>query len=398
MNRKIILGSVLIILILSGSIFIKLSNDNRQDLINNSEITSIEKDFVEENSELENDNGIFSDYYILAKNKLKTMTLDEKINQLFLVRYPDDKTATDIQKKYQFGGYIFFEKDFSNKSKQDVKDMINRVQDVSKIPILTAVDEEGGSVVRISTNEALVSEKFKSPSELYKEGGFALIRQDTINKSNLLSSLGLNLNLAPVVDVSTSSEDYIFERSIQEDTIVTSEYAKTVIEASKENTVSYVLKHFPGYGNNSDTHMGEVIDNRSYQSIVENDLPPFISGIESGAEAILISHNIVTNIDKDYPASLSLKIHDLLRDELKFTGIIIADNLDMEAIEDIEEATIRAIEVGNNLIITTDYQTSVTAVKNALNDKRLTESQIDNLTLRVIEWKYYKGLLYENQK
>lgn len=344
------------------------------------------------------DNGIFSQYYILANNKLKTMTLDEKIGQLFLVRYPDDNTAASVQKKYQFGGYVFFKKDFDNKTEEEVKAMINNVQDVSKIPMLTAVDEEGGTVVRISSNSNLVAEPFKSPSELYKEGGFDLITSDTIRKSTILNNLGLNLNLAPVVDVSTDSSDYIYDRTLQQNTTLTKEYAKTVIKASKNNNVSYTLKHFPGYGNNSDAHAGEVIDNRSYESIIQNDLPPFEAGIDAGAEAILVSHNIVVNIDQDNPASLSPTIHNLLRNELDFTGIIMTDDLAMGAIDDVEKATIKAILAGNDIIMVTDYETSINAVKKAINDGTISEDLVNKLAFRVLAWKYYKGLMYENQK
>lgn len=366
--------------------------------IQNVEIISLEEKDIEKIDTLLMDKGIFSDYYPLAEKKLKEMTLEEKIGQLFLVRYPNDDTASDIQKKYQFAGYIFFKKDFIDKNKTDVKNMINKVQDVSKIPMLTAVDEEGGVVVRVSSNPKLVEKPFKSPSELYNEGGFDLIKKDILNKSEILSSLGININLAPVVDVATSTTDYMYSRSLQQNTELTSEYAKTVIEASKSTNVSYVLKHFPGYGNNSDTHTGEVIDNRSYESIITNDLPPFEIGIKEGAEAVLVSHNVVVNIDKDNPASLSPKINALLREELEFYGVIITDDLEMGAISDVANATIRAIQAGNDLIITTDYEASLNAVKNALDNGILTENQIDKAAQRIIAWKYYKGLIDESQK
>ena len=249
------------------------------------------------------DNGIFKDFYIFAAKKLKTMSLDEKIAQLLLVRYPDTNPVETLE-KYQFGGYVFFEKDFRDKTKPEVKEMINNLQNVSKVPILTAVDEEGGTVVRVSSNPNLASSKFESPRDLYLSGGFEKIRQDTINKSLLLSELGLNLNLAPVVDVSTNSSDYMYKRTLGENTELTSTYAKTVISTSKGLGVSYTLKHFPGYGNNSDTHTGQSIDNRSYDDIVKNDLPPFEAGINEGAEAVLVSHNTVTNIDSTNIVSL----------------------------------------------------------------------------------------------
>ncbi|MBO5414915.1 MAG: beta-hexosaminidase [Bacilli bacterium] len=339
------------------------------------------------------DNGIFSQYYVLANKKLEKMTLDEKISQLLLVRYPDINQKA-ILEKYQFGGYLFFAKDFKNKTKEEVINMMKELQEVSKVPILTAVDEEGGTVVRVSSNPKLRSERFKSSQVLYKEGGLELIKNDTIEKSNLLNSLGINLNLAPVVDVSTNPDDYMYNRSLGQNTEITSNYAKTVIEASKGLNVSYTLKHFPGYGNNSDTHTNSSVDNRSYEDIVNNDLPPFKSGIQVGAESILVSHNIVNSIDGDNPASLSSSIHNLLRNELSFTGIIITDDLAMGATSSIENATLKAVLAGNDLIITTDYEDSFNQIKNSINDGTISEELIDKLAFRIIAWKYYKGLLF----
>lgn len=343
------------------------------------------------------DKGLFSNFYILAKDKVAKMTLDEKIGQLFLVRYPDTNAIEDL-KTYQFGGYIFFGKDFKNKTTEQVQNMMSSLQKVAKIPILTAVDEEGGSVVRVSSNPNLASEQFKSSQDLYNEGGFNLIKEDTEKKSKLLNNLGLNLNLAPVVDVSTDPDDYMYARTLGKNTDLTSTYAKTVIEASKGTGVSYTLKHFPGYGNNEDTHNGSVIDNRSYDSILNNDLPPFKAGIDADAEAILVSHNTVTNIDDSTPASLSPSIHNLLRNDLSFTGIIMTDDLAMGATSNIPNAAIKAILAGNDLIITTDYQRDIASIKSAVEDGTISEALIDKLAFRVIAWKYYKGLMFEVYK
>lgn len=342
------------------------------------------------------DNGIFSDFYILANNKLKNMTLDEKIGQLLLVRYPDtDREALSAIQKYNFGGYVFFERDFRDKTEQEVKNRNNNLQSTSKIPLLTAVDEEGGKVVRISSNPNLAPEKFKSSRELYLTGGFELIKQDTINKSNLLKKLGINVNLAPVVDVSTNPSDYMYERSLGEDTAKTSTYAKTVIEASKGTGVSYTLKHFPGYGNNQDTHYGSNVDTRSYDDILRNDLPPFKAGIESKAEAVLVSHNIVDSIDSQNPASLSPSVHNLLRNELAFTGIIITDDLAMGAVSTLDDVAVKAVLAGNDILITTDYEKSFNSIKTAVESGTIDENLINKLAFRVLAWKYYKGLMFD---
>ena len=342
-------------------------------------------------------NGIFGPFYEKAQNKLNSMTLDEKINQIFLFRF-DDENVDTIMKNYQPGGFVFYAKDFENKTQADVKNMIETVQKNSKIPLLTAVDEEGGKVIRVSANPKLVTEPFKASSELYDEGGFNLIRQDTIFKSAVLKNLGLNLNLAPVVDVVSSPNAYMYERSLKQDTQKTSEYAQTVIEASKNTGVSYTLKHFPGYGNNSDTHLAEAIDTRTLEDLKKDDFPPFESGIQSGAEAVLVSHNVLTTIDADHPASLSKSIHNLLRNDLHFSGIIIADDLSMNALSKEKDKAVSALLAGNDLLITSDYEESVQEIKNALNNKSLSETSINNAALRVLAWKYYKGLIVENEK
>lgn len=342
------------------------------------------------------DNGIFSNYYILANNKLKTLSLDEKIAQLLLVRYPAN--AVEVLKKYQFGGYVFFEKDFKDKTEEEVKSMMAELQEVSKIPLLTAVDEEGGKVVRISSNKNLREEPFKSSKELYKDGGMERIKLDTIEKSKLLNTLGLNVNLAPVVDVSTDSSDYMYPRALGEDTKTTADYAKTVINASKKTGVSYTLKHFPGYGNNKDTHQGSVTDNRTYDELLKNDIPPFEAGIKEEAEAVLVSHNTVTSIDPNNPASLSPSVHNLLRNKLGFTGIIMTDDLDMGATSSIDNAVVKALLAGNDIVITTDYEEDMRAIKNAVYNNTIDENLIDKLAFRVLSWKYYKGLMFENHK
>lgn len=338
------------------------------------------------------DKGLFKNYYKKAYQKLKKMSQSEKISQILLVRYPEEN-QTEIIKKYQFGGYLFFAKDFKDKTKEDVIKMIADSNKVSKIPILTAVDEEGGIVVRVSRNKNLRSEAFSSPSELYKSGGFEKIKEDTIEKSNLLKSLNINLNLAPVVDVSTSPSDYMYKRSLQEDAKTTAKFSSIVIETSKESGVSYTLKHFPGYGNNIDTHSGSSIDTRTKEEIENNDILPFKSGIKSKAEAILFSHNIVTSMDKNNPASLSKTLHDYLRNDLNFSGVIITDDLDMGAVKNIENKNVLSLLAGNDLLISTDYEESIKEIRNAINNNTLDQETLDEHVLRVLAWKYYKGLL-----
>lgn len=376
---------------------IKIKSVTKTDSEKKNDATSEGKNDTNGIPENWQDNGIFKQYYTLAYEKLGKMSTSEKIGQLILARYDKDKALENLN-KYYLGGYVFFESDFKGKSEVEVKKMIQDLQNTAKTPLLTAVDEEGGKVVRVSSNSSLVQEKFKSPQELYKNGGFEAIKADTINKSKVLKNLGLNLNFAPVVDVATNSSSYMYDRTIGLDTKGTSEYAKTVIEASIGTGVSYTLKHFPGYGDAIDSHSNITTIDTTYDEVVNQFLPPFQAGIDAKAEAVMVNHNIYDRIDNANPASLSPGIHNMLRDRLSFKGIIITDNLDMGAVANINDATVKAILAGNDMIITTDYQGSFNAIQDALKNGTLSEDTIDKLAFRVLAWKYYKGLMFENQK
>lgn len=336
------------------------------------------------------DKSAFSVFYKQAAKKLDKMTLKEKVGQVLLVGAPE-KNQAELLKDNPYSGYILYKRDFQDKSTSQVKSKIRTLQNASKIPLLIAVDEEGGTVVRVGSNPKLIDNEFKSPQELYKAGGMDAIKQDTIDKSKILNNLGINLNLAPVVDVATDPNAYIYYRTIGENTNITSEYARTVINASKGTGVSYTLKHFPGYGDNVDTHQSESVDDRTFDDIRDNDLPPFIAGTKAGAEAVLVSHNIIKSIDPSEPASLSASVHNLLRNTVGFSGISITDDLSMKAIKD-DEPLVKALLAGNDLLIVTDSTNSIDQIVNAVRDGKLDEKVVDKAALRVIAWKYYKGL------
>ena len=357
------------------------------------EETNKENDDMKENkNNILNDNGIFSNYYEQALEKLKAMSLDEKIAQVLLVRVPKDN-GIEVLSQYQFGGYLLFARDTMNTTKEDFINKIRAYQNVSKIPLIVAVDEEGGSVNRISINPNLVEEPFRSSADLYREGGLDLIDEDTRRKNSILEELGINFNLAPVVDIA-SENSFIYKRTLGTDLDVLNEYVKRTINISKESKVSYCLKHFPGYGDNVDTHTGMAEDFRYLNELEIKDLIPFKTGIENGAEAILVNHNILVNIDNSSPASLSMVIHNILRNNLGFTGIIVTDDLYMDAIKNYyDRPVIRALEAGNDLIITNDYGSGINEIKDAINNNSFDINILDKAVLRVLSWKYYKGLI-----
>lgn len=331
------------------------------------------------------------------EHRLAYMTTAEKVGQLFFVRVPAEQVLEDIN-TYHLGGYILFGRDTKNKTANDLIQTIATWQDTASIPLLIGVDEEGGTVVRISSNTNLRTEKFKSPQKLLSAGGLDAVAADTHEKNLLLKALGINVNLAPVADISSDSQDFIYPRTAGLDAAGTSDYVSTVTAQMTADNMGSVLKHFPGYGNNVDTHTGIAIDQRSVETFETADLLPFRAGIAAGGghTAVLVSHNIITAVDEQLPASLSPAVHTWLRNQLDFNGVVMTDDLAMDAVAAYAEngdVARLAIEAGNDLIITTDYRTQIPKILEAIEAGSLSMETINNACRRVLTWKQSLGLL-----
>ena len=339
--------------------------------------------------EAKNTKSIFEKYDKRAREILKGMTLEEKVGQMFLVRCPDENQLTLI-KDYAPGGFLLFKKDFENKVKQRVIGDIKSYQYTSKIPMFMAVDEEGGEVTRISCFTAFRRYPFLAQQDIFKADGFRGLKMDAAEKSQLLKSLGVNLNLAPVADVVTDEKAYMYNRSFGIDARSTADYVRCILEVMRESNMGSTLKHFPGYGNNLDTHGAIVKDRRSFEDIEKNDLLPFKEGIRIGAASIMVSHNVICCIDKEYPASLSEEIHKLLRNNLEFTGVIMTDCLDMKGVRTLKndkDIAVQAVKAGNDLLLITNYKEQIPAVINAVKNKEIDEKVIDESVAKILSWK-----------
>ena len=347
---------------------------------------------------------------------LEDMTLEEKTGQLFFVRCPAENALEDVT-TYHLGGYLLVSRDTQDKTANDLIQTIaswqsQAVEYDTGIPMLIGVDEEGGTVVRVSSNPHLRSKKFSSPGKLWKQGLDALLRE-TREKSILLKSLGFNVNLAPVADVSTNSGDFIYDRTTGMDAEETADYTARVTEAQSFYGLGSVLKHFPGYGNNKDTHTGVAVDERSMETFLEQDFLPFQAGIAveetvwpSGElrrlrPAVLVSHNIVNCMDPNLPASLSPEVHRILREDLGFDGVVMTDDLAMDAVKAYAaegDVAVMSIQAGNDLVVTTDYRTQIPRVIQAVRDGALEEEAVDAACLRVLRWKLELGLLERTEE
>lgn len=327
----------------------------------------------------------------VIEDRLATMTLEEKVGQLFWARVPSNHQIEDLQ-SYHLSGYILFGRDFEGRSLEDIKALTKGYQAAAKIPLLIGSDEEGGTVTRISS---ILETPFQSPMALYQQGGMEAVLSDTKQKAELLKSVGINAGLFPVADLARNQSAFIYDRTIGQDASTTARYVQQVVEELKKSKVGSTLKHFPGYGDNGDSHTAVIQDNRSLDELRQADFLPFQAGIDAGADSVLVSHNILSKIDT-VPSSISPKITDLLRKELHFKGVIMTDDFDMAGLADFvsqEEAAFQVIVAGNDLILGSSYQTQIPYLLKKISSGELTEERIDESVRRVLTWKYDLGLL-----
>ncbi|MDT2737872.1 glycoside hydrolase family 3 N-terminal domain-containing protein [Enterococcus pseudoavium] len=322
------------------------------------------------------------------------MTLEEKVGQLFLVRVPEQNQVEDI-KNYHLGGYLLFDRDMEGKGQSEIKQTIASYQAASKTPMFIGSDEEGGTVSRLSRNQ-IVSPAFESPQTSYQKDGWEGITQEIDRKAQVFKELGIQLGMFPDADVSTDPQSFIYDRTIGMDAAGTSQYVKLSVEEMKKQKIGSTLKHFPGYGNNRDSHVEIVTDERSIDELRKNDFLPFEVGIKVGADSIMVSHNVVQAIDGDRPASISKPVHDVIRNELGFEGVVMTDDMDMAGLADFisqEEAGLQALQAGNDLILSSSYSSQIPFILDAIKKGEYSEKQLNQSVERLLIWKAELGLI-----
>lgn len=340
-----------------------------------------------------------------VEDLLVSMTLEEKVGQLFLARCPESGALEDVTACH-LGGYLLFGRDFQDSAgtwltESAFTEKIQSWQAAAAVPLLIGADEEGGTVVRASRNPNLFPEgKFRSPQWLAKNADVDgdLFAEDAWEKSYGLLRLGVNVNLAPVCDVSTTPGSFIYDRTLGLPAPETADYVESVVSAMAQSGIGSVLKHFPGYGDNADTHTGIARDGRPLETFLESDFLPFRAGLAAGGDttAVLVSHNIVSCMDEGLPASLSPAVHAVLRRELDFDGVVMTDDLAMKAVADYAgdgAVAVMALEAGNDLLVTTDYRAQIPRVLEAVENGGLPEETVDGACRRVLRWKQALGLI-----
>lgn len=400
MKKTIALLGILLAIVITGSVFFiwqqnQGTNETTPETTSTETSSSQTSTSSQTTSETSSTSQSTTDPSDSIVKRVEQMSIEEKVGQLFLARYPGETAIADSQ-TYHMGGWLLFGTDFENETAESLTNKIQQLQADKEIPLFIGADEEGGTVTRISRNPNLVASPFQSPQQIYQNSGWDGIANDTEQKAEILSSYGIQLGLFPVADVATDPNAFIYDRTIGLDAQGTSTFVETVVNSLKDTNVASTLKHFPGYGNNLDSHVEIVYDNRSIEELRQNDFLPFKAGIAAGVDSILVSHNIISSIDPNAPASISAPIHQALREELGFEGVVMTDDMDMAGLADFisqEEAGLAALKAGNDLVLSSSYANQIPTVITAVKNGEYSEDALDASVMRILKLKQRLGMM-----
>ncbi|HEY3993458.1 MAG TPA: glycoside hydrolase family 3 N-terminal domain-containing protein [Ktedonobacteraceae bacterium] len=347
----------------------------------------------------------------VAKNKalqlLAGMSLDQKLGQLIVVEYLGNSYQNsglqEMVTQQYVGGVLYQSVNHNFDSPDDTVSSMaafsQQIQQDAKIPLMIGTDQEGGQVNRLQgfhgdLPSAQAMAATGDPNYAFQQG-----QQD----AKWMQQLGINSDLAPVVDVHTVDPPVLQDRMFGSTPQAVETYAGAFLNGLQQNGVAGCLKHFPGLGAlTSDPHLGLPMINRSMSHLQSTDLAPYKAMINANHPAMIMDTDvIVPAIDPKLPAELSPKaINDLLRQKLGYDGVIITDGLYMQGISDywsLSQAATLAIIAGNDLVegpYTVAQVASVeTALKQALQDGTLTQARIDQSVERVLQMKFAYGIL-----
>lgn len=345
-----------------------------------------------------------------VKAKLTTMTLREKVGQLFWVRpetldfslNPEKKTLTQTMRQnleqYPVGGIAVFKKNIQDENQ--LSSLIADFQSASKIPMIVAVDEEGGAVARLANHEAFSLPKYTSARDIGKTGDPEQARQMGRTIGGYLRFYGFNLDFAPVADVdSNPANPVIGRRAYSTDAQQAAQMVAAAVEGFHEAGMLCTVKHFPGHGDTGqDSHYGTATSYKTWEEMKAMEMLPFEAGIAAGADVVMTAHITTPNATTDgLPASLSYTmITERLRGELGFQGVIVTDALGMNAIKNHftpAESAVAALRAGVDvLLMPSDLRAAFDGVVQAVEDGTLSEERLNESVRRILTLKQKAGL------
>lgn len=333
----------------------------------------------------------------VIQNKVDTMSLDEKIGQLLVVGldgYSISENMNNLIKENKVGGVILFSKNVE--SSNQLVSLINSIKtsnSQNKTPLLISVDEEGGRVSRMPTEiKKIPTNKIIGKRN---DGDFSYNIGKIIGEE--LKAFGFNMNFAPVLDISSNPNNPVIgDRSFGNNVDIVNKLGIKTMQGIIDSGIIPVVKHFPGHGDTSvDSHIGLPVVNKDLTQLNDFELIPFKEAIKNNVDTIMVSHILLNKIDLNFPASMSkIIITDILRESLKFKGVVITDDMTMGAIVkyyDIGDASVKSINAGSDLILVCHgYENElkvINSLKLAVQNKIITEERLNESVYRILKLK-----------
>ncbi|MCD8068939.1 MAG: hypothetical protein LUE87_08645 [Lachnospiraceae bacterium] len=344
----------------------------------------------------------------LAREILSSMTLNEQVYQLFIVR-PEQLTGVGVATQasevtgqaledYPVGGIVYFAAIIL--TRDQCSTMIANSQSYSKIGLFIAVDEEGGTVARVGNNSAMGTTSFPNMKTIGDTGDTDNAYYVGYTIGSELKELGFNLDFAPVADVDSNPDNPVIgDRAFSSDAAVASEMVSAAVQGFHDGGILCTLKHFPGHGDTAtDSHEGYTELDKTLEELKEVEFVPFEGGISAGADFVMVGHISVPQVTgDDLPATLSATMIGILRNDLGFDGLIITDSMQMEAITDrytLAEAAVMAIQAGVDMILMPEnLQEAAQGVIEAVESGQITRERIEESVLRILETKIRAGII-----
>jgi beta-N-acetylhexosaminidase len=348
-------------------------------------------------TDLSLDKNIFIENYhvyrieTLINIKIQGMTTEQKIGQLFLLSIPyqyfDENTKTLIE-DYYIGGIVIMSNNIS--SQTQLKDLINNIQTISNTKLLITTDQEGGTIARIPWDEA----RFISQPHIGINNREDFAYEVGIDHAQALKDVYINMNLSPVLDVSFIPDSSMATRTFGASSEKVSILGTQLILAYHSESIISTAKHFPGIGrSNVDSHKYLPEINISKDELYNEELIPFKEAIKNNVDVIMVGHAIYPEIDNNYPASLSnIFVTEILKNDLQFEGVILTDDINMDALKDYSNKASQAIIAGCDMILVVgDFENQINyinEIKGAVGKNEISIERLDESVRKILRLKY----------
>ena len=329
--------------------------------------------------------------------EVQDLSLDEKLGQLFIIGFKTPSLTDEIRamiREYKFGNFILFTRNIIDLEQLEklTRDIHEEVINSTGIMPFIAIDQEGGNNIRIMHKST------------FYPGPMTLSATDIINTKKVghmmgkdLMALGINMNLAPSLDINNNPKNPIIGiRSFSDNPDMVSKYGIELIKGMQDEGIIATGKHFPGHGDvEIDSHLGLPILPFDKKRLYDMELKPFKKAIDNGVKNIMSAHIIFKEVDKENPATISKDIiTGILRDELKYTGLITSDCMEMKAISNgitTPVGVVKGIKAGCDLVCICHTKKrqidSLINLKKAIDEKFINMEEIDEKVKRILKYK-----------